>query len=79
MNRTMETTSKAVLVLMALALVMTSGVEVFPAGGDLVVPPAEAAWGWLKWIPIPHFKRAMINADGAILCEGHGISCIVWH
>ena len=77
MFRTMMSACKIAMAVAAIVLVFSSGVEVIPAGGDLVVAPAEA-WWWLEWIPIPHFKKATTDVNGTTVCVDRGISCIVW-
>ncbi len=79
MIKTMMSAGKVAVAVMAIVLVFTSGAELVPAGGDLVVAPAEAFWGLVSWIPLPHFKKSVSDVNGTTVCEGFGVSCIVWN
>ena len=78
MFRTMMRACKIAMALAALGLVFSSGAEVVPAAGELVVAPAEA-WSWPKWLPLPRFRKVTSDSnDEVTTCADLGISCIVW-
>ena len=74
---------KAITVVVAVALILTSGAVVLPAtaASDFVVPPAEAAF-WNKiwdWITGWHFDAVQQTLpDGTVICGGRSVTCI-WH